>query len=398
MVRISIIAVNLLAFDLDLNSAVLNLYFDQVINASTLNRSAITLQSAVARRPMESLTLTSDSTTTPSPSGQYISLQLSVENTNEIKRNRNVCTSSQNCFLTVSQYLARSTLGASNNPISDGSAIVVGNFTEDVTQPLLFLWTLDMDTGIMELMFSETVNVTSFQFNQFTLQGISQMYTLTGGMLSPEPTDYVVVQLSTLDLNEIKRLSGIGTSLNDSYLSVGSSAITDMSGNDIVPIPSSNALMAFSFTVDTTRPELDSFSLNVASGVLILTFSEPVIGTSFNVSAITLFNGQISMVNGELQPTASYTLTGGSSSSSDSTVVEIHLTQQDLSAINSMDNLATSTNDTYIVAASTTVYDTSGNEMVPIILADRFLVSEYCSVSCSDTGKILVYAVHQPKL
>ena len=104
------------------------------------------------------------------------------------------------------------------------------------------------------------------------------------------------------------------------------------------------------------------------------------------------------MVNGELQPTASYTLTGGSSSSSDSTVVEIHLTQQDISAINSMDNLATSINDTYITAASTSVYDTSGYEMVPIIFADRFLVSEYCSVSCSDAGKILVYAVHQPKL
>jgi hypothetical protein len=382
---------SVVAFDFDLDSAVLTLEFNDVVDASTVNGSAITLQSFVTRRLMESRMLTVDGVTTSSPSGSIISLQLNDELTNDIKRIRNLCTSSQNCYMTISQYLALDPSGLSTTLITDGSAIVVRNFIEDLTSPFLLLWTLDMNAGIMELIFSETVDVTTFQFHQFTLQGISQMYSLTRAMSSPEPAAYVVIELNVLDLNEIKRLPGIGTNLNDTYLSVGSAAVFDMNGNGIIPIPSSDALLASVFIADRTSPSLLSFSLDIASGVLTLTFSETVSGASFTASAITLVNGQVSMIDGQLQPTANYTLTGGSWSTFDSTVIEIHLSQEDFSAINSTDNLATSAANTYIIAASMAVFDTNGNGMVPIALADSLPVSDYCSVSCSATGKIIVY-------
>ncbi len=369
----------------------LTLEFNDVVDASTVNASAITLQSSVARRSMESQMLTVDGAPTNSPSGRIISLQLNDELTNDIKQIRNLCTSSQNCYMTISQYLAFSPSGLSTTLITDGSAIVVRDFTADTTRPLLLLWTLNMDAGTMELIFSETVDVNTFQFHQFSLQGISQMYSLTSAMPSPEPAAYVVIELSILDLNEIKRLPGIGTSVNDTYLSVGNSAVVDMNGNGIIPIPSSRALLVSVFTADRTSPSLLSFSLDIASGVLTLTFSETVSGASFTASAITLVNGQISMIDGELQPTANYTLTGGSWSTFDSTVIEIHLSQEDFSAINSTDNLATSAANTYIIAASMAVFDTTGNGMDPIALADSLPVSDYCSVSCSATGKIIVY-------
>ena len=387
---------SVVAFDFDLNSAVLTLEFDQIIDASTLNGSAITLQSTVARRPMESLMLTVDGATTDSPSGRRISIQLSDEYTNEIKRIRNLCTFPQNCYMTVTQFLVRDQLGVSNNPINDGSAIVVRNFTADSTPPVLWFWTLDMNSGIMELYFSETVDVTMIQYDQFTLQGLPQtaVYSLTNSVSLSEPATVIIIQLSNTDLNGIKAIPNLGATANDTFLSVGNSAVVDMNGNVMAPISSSDALIVAFLIPDFTPPALVSFSLDIGSGVLTLTFSETVIGSTLTPSAITFVNGQVSNVSGELQPTASHRLTGGTSSTFDSTVIEVLLTQQDLSAINATDNLATSVNDSYIIATSMTVFDTNINQMIPISLADPLQASEFCLVSCDTNGKInVIYLV-----
>lgn len=381
---------SVVAFDFDLDSAVLVLEFNDIIDAATLNGSAITLQSAVARRPMESLMLTVDGATTDSPSGSRISIQLSDEHTNGIKQIRNLCTSSQNCYMTVTQFLALDPSGMSTSLVNDGSAIIVRNFSEDVTPPALLYWSLDMNAGIMELYFSETVDVTMIQYSQLTLHGFIQMYSLTSSRSLSGPTPNVVILLSNHDLNEIKRLPDVGVSLNDSILSVGDSAIIDMNGNLMAPISRNDFFQPVLYISDFTSPQLVSFSFDIGSGVLMLTFSETVIGASFTPSAITFFNGQVSNVSGELQPTASHRLTGGTSSTFDSTVIEVQLTQQDLSAINATDNLATSVDDTYIIATSVTVFDTNGNQMIPIPLADRLQVSEFCLVSCSTNGRILL--------
>ena len=391
---ISIIAgtPSVVAFDFDLNSAMLVLEFDQIIDASTLNGTAITLQSAVTHRPMESVMLTVDGATTDSPSGRRISIQLSEELTNEIKRIRSLCTFSQNCYMTVTQFLARNSLGVSNNPIDDGSAIVVRNFITDTTPPELLFWSLDMNAGIMELYFSETVDVTTFQIDQFTLLSLSQTYTLTNSVFTSEPAAVIIIALSIVDLNGLKAIPDFGTSANDTYLSVGNSAVVDMSGNAMLPISSSNALIVAFLIPDFTPPELVSFSLDIGSGLLTLSFSETVNGALFNFSGITLVNGQVTTFNGGLRPTASYRLTGGTWSTFYSPVIEVQLTQRDLSAINALDNLATSVNDTYITADSGSVFDTLYNPLVPILLADRLQVEEFCR-SCRTNGKIYLSCI-----
>ena len=207
----------------------------------------------------------------------------------------------------------------------------------------------------------------------------------TSSMPLSGPAPIVAIQLGEHDLNEIKRLPDVGVTLNDSILSVGNSAIVDMNGNLMAPIHSFPPAL---FITDFTRPRLLSFSFDIGSGVLTLTFSETVIGSSFTPSAIMFVNGQVSNVSGELQPTASYTLTGGTPSTFYSTVIEVQLTEQDLSAINATDNLATSVDNTYIIATPTTIFDANGNEMIPIPLAG-LQASEFCLVSCSASGKMI---------
>ena len=378
---------SLVAFNLDLDTAELILEFDNTVNASTVNGSAIILQSTVTRRPMEWWMLTA--TTTNSPSGRVISLQLSVEDTNEIKRIRSLCNSSQNCYITVTQFLVLDSAGVRNIPINDGSAVAVQIFTPDTTRPELWFWTLDMNTGIMVLHFSETVDPAMLRSSQFTIQDFSQAttYSLTNSVSPSEPGSIVQIQLSDDDLNGIKSNPGIGTHLNDTFLSVGDSGIVDMNGNSVVPIPGSFHIPPADFIFDFTSPELISFSLDITSGLLTLTFSETVEAATFNFSGITLVNGQVSTINGELRSNASYRLTDGSWPTFYTTVLQVQLTPQDLTAINAMDNLATSTNNTYITADPGSIYDTFYNSLVPISLANSLQVSELCRSCSTASGK-----------
>ena len=212
------------------------------------------------------------------------------------------------------------------------------------------------------------------------------MYSLTNSVSTSTPAADVIIELSDVDLNGIKAIPDLGTSENDTFLSVGNSAVVDMSGNVMVPIPSSFALIVAMLIPDFTSPELVSFSLDIGSGLLTLTFSETVNGALFNFSGITLFNGQVSTFNGELRPAASYRLTGGTWSTFFSPVIEVQLTERDLSAINALDNLATSINNTYITADSGSVFDAFHNPLVPISLVDRLQVEDFCH-SCTN-GKI----------
>lgn len=377
---------SLIDFDYDLNSAVLILEFNDIIDVSTLNVSAITLQSAETCGPMESLvTLADNGATTNSTSGRVITVLLGEEHTNEIKQINNLCTSSQNCYLSVTQFLVLDPSGVSNIPIDYGSAIVVRNFAEDITPPYLVFWILDMNAGIIELHFSETVSVTMLQYDQFTLQGsrsitVTSSYSLTSCMsvlLGPAPR--VVFQLSNNDLNNIKTISDIGNSPLDSFLSIGNSAVVDMNGNRVVPIPSSDALQVASLIADATAPELVSFSLDIGLGVLAMTFSEIVDAASFHITGV-------SFTNNDTSDPLIYTLTGGILSVLDGTVIVIQLIQVDLGNINVINNLATSVNNTYILIFPDTVTDTMGNGNVPISFP--FQASKVCH-NCTNDGKII---------
>ena len=373
---------SVVAFDLDLNSFRLVLEFDDVVNASTFNTSAITLQSAPARRPRESFTLFGGDIL--SPNGRVITLNLDLYVTNGIKMNRNLCTSIENCFITVTQFVARDPSGVSTIPISDGTAIIVRNFTEDTTSPVLLFSTLNMNDGLLELGFSEPVDITSFQSGQLTLQSSegsnSVMYSLTDSAVLTPPDSYVIISISNDDLNEIKRLTDLGTNGNNSFLSITDSAFVDINGNNVIPISSGNALQVTIFIPDYTNPQLISFSIDISSGVLTLTFSETVNTSSFDATGLTLVSGQSS--------TSNYTLTGGSLSSGDSPILELRLLQQDLNAINAMDNLATSLNNTYIIATSLTVSDMVRNLLSPISLVDRLQVSDLVLCDPCSNGKM----------
>lgn len=241
-----------------------------------------------------------------------------------------------------------------------------------------------MNNGITILTFSETVDASTIDPTQITLQnGFTAAVThtisdLAYSIVSNEPSPIIIVTLSTKDVNDIKRITVLGTQLNNSFLSFSANFVSDESGNPVVPIPPCAALRAAVFMEDTTPPLLTLFFINITSGILNMTFSETVNILSFRFSSLTLVNGRPMNTNGELQPVSSYTLTGGSLLSGlDDPVVAVKITQYDLDAIFAMGNLATSVSDTYLITTSETVVDMVQNPLHPIPLNLPLQASAY---------------------
>ena len=383
-------APRLVRFDLDLTLETLTMQFDDVINASTFNASGVTLQNAQASEPMQSISLDLVQDISIIPDYEVIILvQLSADSLNNLKQMRNLCTSIQNCYMAVTS-VARDPFGRTNIPITGSEALPAHSFSEDQIAPELDSWSLDMNAGRIHLSFSETVDITTFQVDHLTLQSSvgndASFYTLTNySELNPaDAANTFEVRLDTDDLNTIKA-NYIGTNPPSSFLSLTEGAILDMNGNSIVSISSNQALSVNDYILDTTPPSLVSFSANLYTGVLILTFDEIVDASTFDASSLIMVNPTSSVV---------YHLTNTSyGSQMDSTIIHVTMSESDLNVIRSIDNFATSVNNMYLSVQPQTVFDTIGNQLNSIPLSSPLQVSNFVDspilISFVDTNYVV---------
>ena len=112
-------------------------------------------------------------------------------------------------------------------------------------------------------------------------------YTLTGGiLLSTENLPTVRFSLSSNDLNMLKSMTGLFTSINNTFLYFSANLIKDMNENFIefiYPLMPSNILS------DSTPPELEIFDLlDFNKRTVTLIFTEPVNVVAVNFTKIYL--------------------------------------------------------------------------------------------------------------
>ena len=112
------------------------------------------------------------------------------------------------------------------------------------------------------------VSEDSFEFTQLTVGSENSSYTT-----SPDST-VVVINLGPDDLNSLKRQTGLATAVNNTYLSYPSEVIRDMNANLVVPVSQFEAVRTDIFYPDLISPELVRFDLNLTSEVLLLTHSQ----------------------------------------------------------------------------------------------------------------------------
>ena len=352
----------LVAFGLDVDSGVLTLSFDDAIEGSLLNTTAIVLQNARTRQPGGWYRI---SDVIPSPNAFIMYVHLGSHDLNMLKQTRDLCTDTGNCYITVDWTIALDLNFNFAFPIVDGMALAISSFIEDTTGPFLVSWTLDMDMGLVSLAFDEPVDITTFQVDQLTLQddaggGISYSLTGSNGLTPNDTSELFNIRLTTDDLNNIKAITTLATSDSNTFLSFGMSMISDLNLNPVFPVPASSAILVSVFFTDLTPPSLLSFSANFYIGILSLTFDETVHVNTLDISAITLVNEP------SPSPSSTYTLTGSTPSISNSAVILINLSEGDHSGLRSRNDLATSVSDTYLSVTLGTIEDMNANPLTPI--------------------------------
>jgi len=84
------------------------------------------------------------------------------------------------------------------------------DLTRDTTAPRVASFELDMSTGVLRVVFTETVNATSVQPQGFVLQhagvvsDLDGVYRLTGGAVASVSLDTVTITMTRGDLNGVK--------------------------------------------------------------------------------------------------------------------------------------------------------------------------------------------------
>lgn len=114
--------------------------------------------------------------------------------------------------------------------------------------------------------------------------------TLSSGSVVGVGGFFIDLQLTAADLNSIVFSPELATDINSTFITVEPSAITDVSGNELVAIPSTQAQQALFYTPVLIEgvAEVVAFGLDLNQGTLTLTFSAFVDAVSLNSSRLTI--------------------------------------------------------------------------------------------------------------
>ena len=289
--------------------------------------------------------------------GLNLVFMLSTDDLNTIKRMLDLVTDDNNTYIylytgaVVDMYF-------NDIDLQDGYTVPVNSFVPDNTNPSLDAFELDMNTGVLTLNFSETVNSSTFDVTGVTLQSSESRalyeFTLTDGEHSTTDDPTITINLTVSDLNEIKRIRGLATDVDNTYISLTSDVVYDTSGFSLTEITTEQARKAGLHVPDTTSPILLEFSLNISSDELSLTFDE-------TVSAGDVIPNRITVMSSDVNETF-VTLTNSSSVIlNDSTVIIVALGMRDLDRIKLDTGLAVDNSTTRLLIVNETVLDMAGN-------------------------------------
>jgi hypothetical protein len=206
-----------------------------------------------------------------------------------------------------------------------------------------------------------------------------------GDVVSTVGAKVVSVALSSADIKSLKSNSQLVTGIANSYVTFAAGMIQDAGSVGI--LASSSAVQASPpFVVDASNPSLLSFSLNADTGMLAMTFDEPVDASSFVPG---LFRLQDSAGGGGASLTLSAS-TAQPSASVFSTVVSVTLVGSDLDTVKDNPTFGKLTTNTFIavsgggikdvavapnpvnaitIAASSVVLDATGPNIVSFTLS-----------------------------
>ncbi|EGD82840.1 hypothetical protein PTSG_11403, partial [Salpingoeca rosetta] len=227
-----------------------------------------------------------------------------------------------------------------------------------------------MDAGFVVLRFSEDVNASSIAVGAFSLvaarganvtaEGVTFDAALDAASSTGNATQ-VRIDLSVSTLNRVKADAGLAVSRSTSFLAVAAGGIADFAGNSMRQVASASAVAAVSYVADATGPVLQSFALNMTSGVLRLTFDEVVARATFDAT-------QARLVNAATGATVAVALDAVAvdAPAANSTTLGFTLTQAAANEVRARTGLGTTVDNTYLQLLAGAIRDAAGNANLPV--------------------------------
>jgi hypothetical protein len=276
-VESDVTAPRLLAFTFSMQTGELVMTFDEPMRALSVATSLFNLaEDSVLAAPISSLAATASAV-----DGRVITLTLSGASLNDIKTNHPLCFANSSCFLEVDDAFIADMAGNNVSFVRVGAQQV---FADTQAPDLSAFVQFNLNEGTLALRFSETVNVSTVDVTELTLQSLfedpASTHTLSPGttvLNSSVPSNEVRLRLSSSDLNTIKADANLCALRALCYVRVGGSFVADMAGNLVNAVQDGfPGFLAQAFQGDTGKPELVAFTYNVDTGNLAMTFDEPV--------------------------------------------------------------------------------------------------------------------------
>lgn len=226
------------SYELDMDDGSLTCTFNDVVDTSSLKmKTHITLQSqknALLSAPDvldEEFSLTLRGGTTDSSNTYTIVMKIPEEDVELIKRRTNLASSIDNTFISLKAELLKDADGTAITPIISDNALKASKFTPDTTPPILSRFDIDLEGELLNLEFSEVVDISSFDAKSITIQSYRapgpvppNSHTLTTGYTLPAISDPTVpysyskrtfsFKLQEADLNEIKKDPELAVSID----------------------------------------------------------------------------------------------------------------------------------------------------------------------------------------
>lgn len=369
---------HLIDFSINLNVGSLQLTFDETVNFTSINFTSFSIVNS--QTPSEIISLSAGNVTNEQDS-IIVEFHFTIEDLNTIKRIRSIATSRNDSYITL-EYGA--ILDMNDNPVDavpQSGAVMALVFLLDTSHPHLVNFNLDMDMGTLYLTFNETVEASSLNVSEITLQDSAtatsnNTYMLTGGEGSIEDSTVITLNFSFFDISEVKKIRGLASNEmgSNTYLTLTNLTIVDMNDNSVVPIPDGMGKEVWNFTQDSTSPELVSFDLDMDIGILVLNFSETVDTLTFNITQFSLQgteNTSSNLATDVVDLSQQNLLTG------DEVIIKQGLLYFDLNTIKARGHLATSSADTYLSLTSYAIEDMVGNSVVEISEFDAQPVANF---------------------
>ena len=284
---------NLVNFSVVVDENRVSLTFDETVATAEIKFTVITFSGGPSDTNV-SYTLT-DGTLLSVDSSDIVDFTLDPIDIIELKARDGLFSSVDDTYITFTGDFIEDQFSNAINPrLLNSNALQAVNFTNDTISPIVVRFDLiNLDTNVIEISFNEPVDIDTINISRFAIAAGPEdgaiIYYLTGYSSIRYVTSNrltIAVGLNDIDIRAIKLNPVLATNVTTSYLDVNDSAIDDTTG-----IPNAalvDRLMVLEHIEDSRGPMLVSFSLNLTSNTIDLTFDDTVRVGTLNPTRITL--------------------------------------------------------------------------------------------------------------